>query len=118
MVSLNIGSLPRHFEELRTWLSEQNIDLIALNETRLDRDVTDNRVKFDNYQLIRKDRNRYGGRVCIYLKNHINFKVRCDVMSDDIETIVIDIIKPNSKPFAVVLSYRPPESDPDMYLII
>jgi exonuclease III len=36
MVSLNIGSLPRHFEELRTWLSKQNIDLIALNETRLD----------------------------------------------------------------------------------
>jgi hypothetical protein len=95
MVSLNIGSLPRHFEELRTWLSEQNIDLIALNETRLDRDVTDNRVKLDNYQLIRKDRNRYGGGVCIYLKNHINFKVRCDVMSDDTETIVIDIIKPD-----------------------
>ena len=96
-------------------MSDQNIDLIALNETRLDRDVTDNRVKLDNYQLIRKDRNRYGGGVCIYLKNHINFKVRCDVMSDDTETIVIDIIKPNSKPFAVVVSYRPPESDPDMY---
>ena len=96
-------------------MSEQNIDLIALNETRLDRDVNDNRVKLDNYQLIRKDRNQYGGGVCIYLKNHINFKVRCDVMSDDTETIVIDIIKPNSKPFAVVVSYRPPESDPDMY---
>ncbi|CAB3995902.1 115 kDa [Paramuricea clavata] len=39
-------------------------------------------------------------------------------MSDDTETIVIDIIKPNSKPFAMVVSYRPPESDPDMDLSV
>jgi hypothetical protein len=39
-------------------------------------------------------------------------------MSDDIETIVIDIIKPNSKPFVVRVSNRPPEIDRICILII
>lgn len=113
MVSLNIVSLPLHLDEFRIWLAEQNIDIIAFNETRLDSNINDNQVRLNNYELVRKDRNRNGGGVCVYIKNHINYKVRLDLMSEETESIVIEIVKPNSKPFAIIVAYRPPQSNPD-----
>ena len=115
MVSLNIASLPLHIDEFRTWLDNKNIDVIALNETRLDNTLSTNQLKINNYELVRKDRNRYGGGVCIYIKSHINYRVRHDLINPDIEAIIIEIIKPNSKPFAIVASYRPPEFSPELF---
>lgn len=82
MVSLNIVILPLHIDEFRIWLAEQNIDLIAFNETRLDSNINDNQVRLNNYELIRKDRNRNGRGVCVYIKSHINYRVRSDLMSE------------------------------------
>ena len=67
MVSLNIVSLPLHIDEFRIWLAEQNIDLIAFNETRLDSNINDNQVRLNNYELIRKDRNRNGGGAYVFI---------------------------------------------------
>ena len=36
MASLNIASLPSHIDELEVWMEDQNLDIIAINETRLD----------------------------------------------------------------------------------
>ena len=36
MASLNIASLVSHIDELRIWIEDQNLDLLAINETRLD----------------------------------------------------------------------------------
>ena len=35
MASLNITSLLKHIDELRVFLHDQNIDVLAINETRL-----------------------------------------------------------------------------------
>ena len=96
-------------------MSGQNIDLIAFNETQLSNNITNNQVKLSNYELIRKDRNRNGGGVCIYIKNHVNFKVRHDLMHDNTEAIIIEVTKPNSKPFAVVVAYRAPDCNPGIF---
>lgn len=70
MASLNITCLPRHIGELRSWLSfNQNVDILAINETRLDSSVPNESVKISNYEIIRNDRNRQGGGVCIYVRN-------------------------------------------------
>ena len=71
MAFLNIVSLPAKIDELR--YSNNLIDLIAFNETRLDPNITNNMIHLNDYDLIRKDRSRNGGGVCIYLRSSINY---------------------------------------------
>jgi exonuclease III len=72
MVSLNIASLPLHIDEFRTWLDNKNIDVIALNETRLDNTLSaTNQLKINNYELVRKDPKSLRGRsMYIYKKSY------------------------------------------------
>lgn len=65
MASINIASLSRHIEELRALMSDKCLDLLAINETRLDSSIPDNLVHIDGYSILRRDRNRNGGGVSI-----------------------------------------------------
>ena len=61
MASLNVVSLTRHIDEIRIWSQQQNLDLLAINETRLDPFITSEQINLPGYVVLRKDRNRYGG---------------------------------------------------------
>ena len=65
---LNICSLYRNIDEINHFLHDNDIQILALNETLLDDSISDKEVKIENYDLVRKDRNRNGGGVaiCIY----------------------------------------------------
>ena len=52
------------------------LDVLALNETRLDSTISDELVSIDSYEILRADRTRNGGGVCIYVRCHINFLKR------------------------------------------
>ena len=71
MAFLNIVSLPRKIDEIRYSLSNKYIDLIGFNETRLDLNISDNMIDLNGYDIVRKDRSRNGGGVCIYLRSSI-----------------------------------------------
>ena len=45
MASLNITSLLKHIHELRIVLDGQPVDILAINETRLDGSISDQDVK-------------------------------------------------------------------------
>ena len=60
------------------------------------------------YIIIRRDRNRSGGGVCIYLRVNINNRLRADLNNEPFEILSIDIFKPNSVPFNITTLYRPP----------
>ena len=45
------------------------------NETRLDGTIDNNEVNITGYDLIRKDRNRNGGGVAIYIRNVIPYTI-------------------------------------------
>ena len=67
MASLNITSLLKHIDELRVFLNDQNIDVLAINETRLNDSIFDQEVKVQGYDIISRDRStngRFGGGVC------------------------------------------------------
>ena len=66
MAFLNIVSLLKKIDEINFSMTNKFIDLIAFNETRLDPNITDNMISLDGYDVIRKDRSRNGGGVCIY----------------------------------------------------
>jgi hypothetical protein len=50
----------------------------------------------NDYDIIRKDRSRNGGGVCIYLRSSINYIIRQDLISSELEAVCIEIIKPHS----------------------
>jgi hypothetical protein len=77
-------------------LSNKFIDLIAFNETRLHSSISDNQMYIDGYDIIRKDRSRSGGGVCMYLRSSINYRIRHDLVPKNLEAVCIEIIKPPS----------------------
>ena len=40
---------------------------------------------------IQKDGNKFGGGVCLYIKNQFNYTVRNDLMPEQLENIIIEI---------------------------
>ena len=115
MAFLNIVSLLKKIDEINFSMTNKFIDLIAFNETRLDPNITDNMISLDGYDVIRKDRSRNGGGVCIYLRSSINYKIRKDLVPPELEAVCVEIIKPHSKPFLVTTVYRPPSSLPKFF---
>ena len=115
MASLNITSLPAHIDELRIWIEGQNLDLLAINESRLDPSIPTSLMNIKGYELLRSDRNRSGGGVCLYLRNSITYKNRAELISNEIEALCIKITKPHSKPYAILACYGPPDSDVDNF---
>ena len=85
MAFLNIVTLPSKIDEIRHSMCSKNIDLIAFNETRLDLSISDGLIHLDGYEVVRKDRSRNGGGVCIYLRSSINYKIRSDLIPPELE---------------------------------
>jgi len=53
MGMLNIVSLPKYIDEIRIILADQYFDVLALNETRLDKNISNQDMFIQNYDLIR-----------------------------------------------------------------
>ena len=112
---LNIRSLVKNIDQFQLYLQKQQFDVICVNETRLDATVPNHEVGINGYEIVRKDRNRNGGGVAIYLRTSINYKVKEELMSCDLEIITVEISKPKSKPFLVSCWYRLPDSPVEMF---
>ena len=119
MACLNINSLVSHIDELRVSMSQfKDIDILAINETKLDVTIKDGEVHLPGYDVVRKDHEsngRNGGGVCIYIRSNINFQLRADLSPNNLEYLTVEISKPHSKPFLVSTWYRPPQSPPDLF---
>ena len=90
MASLNITSLLKHIDEVRIILDKQNIDVLAINETRLDDNICDLEVNVRGYDIIRRDRplnGRSGGGVCFYIQSNINYSIRKDLQNQLLEIL-------------------------------
>ena len=110
---LNINSLAAHIDELRIFINNTKIDILCINETKLDQTISDHEVCLPGFDIIRKDRRvngRQGGGVCIYVRANLNFKIRNDLQSEILENLIVEIIKPQSKSILVSTWYRPPDS--------
>ena len=114
IANLNINSLLKHIDELRLCLTNQQLDILGINETKMDSDVPLDLISLEGYTWVSKNRNRPGGGVGFYLRNSINFLIRPDLGLDDIEALTIEIHKYKTKPFLVTTWYRPPNSPIDL----
>ena len=114
MGAVNIASVPKHIDELRILMNDQMLDILAINETRLDSTISDHEISIPGYVIVRCDRNRSGGGCCLYVRSTISYNEQNNLVPDGLECICIEICKPNAKPFLVATWYRPPSSTIDI----
>lgn len=108
---LNINSLKKHIDELRIAAPDLALDILAINETKLDKTYSDGQLMIEGYNLIRRDRDSRGGGVCFYVRDSINFARKSELEDDNLELLALEIKNPNSLPFLVLTWYRPPNFD-------
>ena len=64
---LNAGSLLSKLSDVRLLVNNSKAAVLAVSETWLDGSVTDAEIELVGYTVVRKDRNRNGGGVCLYV---------------------------------------------------
>ena len=76
---LNIRSLSKKLPQLSMFVKKHNFDVFGINETWVDASFNDKDLQINGYDILRKDRNRKGGGVCIYVKSDLKYKVLTDI---------------------------------------
>ena len=102
MAALNIDRLLAHLDHLKFFVLDSKIDVLRINETKTDSTVNDNEIHLPGFEVVREDRSvngRGGADVCRYLRHNINYQIRDDLCDDQLECIVVEIIRPHSRPF-------------------
>ena len=115
---LNINSLTAHIDELRVYISANKIDILAINETKLDLSISNNEINITGYDIVRLDRafnGRSGGGVCLYIRSNLNFTICEDLNNEDLELLIVEIGNPRSRPFLVGTWYRPPSASHNLF---
>ena len=107
-IHLNTRSLLPKLDELRLLASNTKVAVIGITESWLDASVTDAEVEIPGYLIVRHDRNRTGGGVCLYIRSDIAFNPKNDIGAD-LETVWAELYLPKTKPILVGVCYRPPK---------
>ena len=81
---LNITSIIKNIEQLKIYLKNEPLDVLSINEARLDVNVDDFEVQVCGYDIIRKDPNREGGGVAIYYRSFTNMTAREDLAPENL----------------------------------
>ena len=80
------------------FMANKPLDVLAINESKLDLVDGDRLVNLEGYNIVPRDRNKHGGGVCFYLRNTIRFSRQYQLENDDLELIALEIQKPTSCP--------------------
>ena len=109
ILHLNIRSIRHKLSYLNSFVND--FDILCFTETHLDHTVNNDDLHLDGFcNILRKDRNSFGGGVMIYLSNQIHAYRRQEFEPTDIECIWIEVDNHTCKYFLCCI-YRPPNSD-------
>ena len=108
---LNIRSLLPNVHQLQVLLQQckQQSLVLGISESWLDDTITDAEIVLPGHDVHRRDRNRRGSGVLVYVNHHVCCKRRMHLESDEIEAIWLEI-KVRKHPILVCNVYRPPSS--------
>ena len=99
-------------------METSKIDILAINETKLDSYIGNSELEIIGYDIVRRDRElngKKGGGVCLYIWRNLNDTVRKDLLNKDLEFLIIEISNPHPQPFLVGTWYRPPNSSNSLF---
>lgn len=91
------------------------LEILAINESKLDDSVTEGEIHIPGYILVRKDRTRYGGGVALYVRENLSYTIRNDLVPVQLEMICVEINLPYNRSFLVGTWYRPPSATIDLF---
>ena len=107
-IHANVRSLLPKLPEVHLFLSRTKAAVFAASETWLDSTVNDGEVEITGFNVVRRDRNRNGGGVALYIRDSIAFNLRPDLAVDGLEAVWIELLLPRTKGILVCSIYRPP----------
>ena len=89
---ININSVRNKFEMLKE-LVKENIDILLISETKIDKSFSTAEFEIDNfYSPFRLDRNKYGGGLLLYIREGIPSKLlNSYTENSEIENMFIEI---------------------------
>ena len=106
---LNARSLLPKIEELKLIAKKSRAAVIGITESWLDSSVEDIEIEIPGYNIHRRDRDRHGGGVCLYIKSNLPFNPRRDQEVEGLEAAWVEILLPKTRPIAIGVCYRPPK---------
>ena len=95
-------------DELRILVDQEMPHVIGINETKIDSSISDTDIEIQGYRVVRRDRNKWGGGVALFIHESIsNYCIRPDLMDNNLESLSIQIKLGNFKPFIITSVYLP-----------
>ena len=114
---LNIHSLRNKLDELPLFCNEYKPYILSLNETWLDENISDDELHLTGYNIIRRDRDSFGGDVAVYFDEHLQFNHKnMEADRPNIEVIWFELIPTKSKKILFGSLSRPPNFDASGFL--
>ena len=102
------------FEAVECVLNDGLIDIFALSESKIDESFPNAQFIINGFSLHRKDRNRFGGGLLLYIRSDIPHRRRCDLepngqIPHGIEIMVIEARLYKMEKWHLVIIYKPPK---------
>ena len=106
---LNINFLQHKIDSLREILKKSSLEIICVDETKLDESFPDHQFKIDGYQFIsfRRDREKHGSGKVVFVKEGLIVNRIKELETNKSETICLELTISNKKWF-IRYAYRPP----------
>ena len=109
---LNINFLRTKILSLKEILHKALIDILCIDETKLDETFPDAQFIIENYQFtpFRRDRNNKGDGKMVFIRKELLAKRLEDFETKSTETILIELLI-SKKRWCNIFIYRPPKYD-------
>ena len=113
---LNVNSIRNKIEDIRL-IFQDNIDVIALSETKLDETFTTAQFNIKGFRApFRKDKNARSGGLLVYVNENIPCKLLSKHISPlDIQSIIFELNLRKQK-WLIISIYRPPNQSKKYFL--
>ena len=89
--ALNANSIPNKLDDIRITIADF-VDILVITESKLDQSFPESQFFINRFSKpFRKDRNRHGGRLLMYIKDDMPQKESSFNLPSDIEIIIIEL---------------------------
>ena len=119
---LNIRSLWPHFEEIKIFLHNSQLDCLTISESWLTNNLPSSMINIPHYQLFRLDRQhcninnpncpKVGGGLCVYVQDDITVDAislnHLNISDENIELQCIKVTPKKTKQYTIFDLDRPP----------
>ena len=109
-IHINARSMFYKLPELEYIANKTKAAILSITESWLDSSFTNNSIKIEGYNILRRDRETHAGGVCMYIRSDLVYNPREDLQNDNLEDLWIELLLPKTKPILIGTCYRAPKN--------